>query len=322
MNESLWVYSENGDLLLELLGKGRELANKLGISLASVILGHGLTGCGPEYVEYGADYVYVVDHPALARFNAEAYTDALTWLVEKYKPDALLIGGSKRGLELAARTAARLGVGCITGVNSIEVDVEKRLLLMRRLAYGGVAVSLESCKFKPQMATVAPRAFEKATKVAGRVGKVIQEEVKIKEAPVELIDVKRKEVVAVRIEDATVIVAGGRGIKSKEDFSILEDLAKLLGGQVGCTRPIAFDLKWFPEWIGLSGKTVKPQLYIACGISGAIQHVAGIRDSKVIVAIDRNPDAPIFSAADYGVVGDLYQVVPELTKALKELLRK
>ncbi|MCX8205125.1 MAG: electron transfer flavoprotein subunit alpha/FixB family protein [Candidatus Nezhaarchaeota archaeon] len=314
---SLWTYSESLELAVELLGKGRELANKLGVELAALVLGHNVGPRVEELAYYGADKVYFVDHPNLATPTAELYANTLAALANKYGPDAVLIGATKRGNELAARLAAMLGVGCVTNCTGVDVDRDAKLLLLSRLAYGGTAISTQRCKAKPQIATVPPRTFERAVKV-GKRSEVVKVDVEVGEPRVKVLELKKKEFKGARLEEADVVVVAGRGVKKKEDVAMLEELAKLLGGVVGYTRPLAFDLKWATQWVGMSGVTIKPRLYVGVGVSGAIQHVAGIRDSKVIVAINTDADAPIFKAADYGVVGDLYAVVPELVKKIKE----
>jgi len=317
-HRGVWVFSENRDLMLELLGKGSELANKLRAELAAVLLGCNVKSWAKELIGYGANKVYVVDHPLLKAFRAEPYASALTHLAQQYKPEVLLIGSTKRGKELASRVATRLETGCVPDCIQLGVD-EKGELWMSRVVYGGNAIATEVCRTKPQIATVPPRVFEKPEYKEGE-GEVIEAQFKLEEPRTEVVEVKEIEAARVKIEEARVVVAGGRGVQKKEDFQILEELAQVLGGQVGYTRPLAEDRKWFTEWIGLSGHKVKPALYIACGISGVIQHVAGIRDSQIIVGINEDPEAPIFEVADYRVVGDLYEVVPALSAALKKLL--
>ena len=314
---SIWVYSENMDVALELLSKGRELAGQLGVELAAVVLGHNVADKAEELAYHGPDKVYLVDHPNLATITPESYTSALASLVKKYSPDAILIGATKRGNELAARLAARLSVGCVTNCTGVSVDPETKKLLLNRLVYGGTAISTQRCKLKPQIATIPPRTFEKAPKT-DRKAQVVKEEVDVEPPKVKVLEFKPREIRGARLEEAEVVVVAGRGVKKREDVAMLEELASLLGGVVGYTRPLAYDLKWADQWVGMSGVVVRPKLYIGVGVSGAIQHVAGIRDSKIIVAINSDPDAPIFKVADYGIVGDLYAVVPELIKALKE----
>lgn len=317
-HRGVWVFSENRDLMLELLGKGSELANKLQAELAAVLLGYNVKGQANELIDYGANKVYVVDHPLLKSLYAEPYISALTSLVERYKPEILLMGSTKRGKELASRLATRLETGCVPDCTRLWID-EKGMLLMDRVVYGGNAVATEVCRVKPQIATVPPRVFERLEREE-RKGEVIEVEVEIEEPRTEILETKEIEAAKVKLEEAKVIVACGRGVEKKEDCEMLEKLAEELGGLVGYTRPLCEDRKWFTEWIGLSGHKVKPDLYIACGISGVIQHIAGIRDSQIIVGINKDPEAPIFEVADYIVVGDLYEVVPALSAALKKLL--
>ncbi|MDH5438854.1 MAG: electron transfer flavoprotein subunit alpha/FixB family protein, partial [Candidatus Bathyarchaeota archaeon] len=247
----------------------------------------------------------------------DPYTSALTSLVNQHKPEILLIGATRRGKELASRLATRLETGCVSDCTELWID-EKGRLLMNRVVYGGNAVATEICRTKPQIATVPPRTFEKLESKE-RKGEVVKVDVKVEEPRTEILETKEIEAAKVKLEEAKAIVACGRGIEKKEDVRIVEELAEVLGGLVGYTRPLCEDRKWYTEWIGLSGHKVKPDLYIACGISGVIQHIAGIRDSKIIVAINKDPEAPIFEIADYMIVGDIYEVVPALSAALKKL---
>jgi len=318
--KGVMVFSEDFEILLELLSKGRELADKLQTELSAVLIGHNIEDeRGKELIKCGADKVYVVDNPLLEQFNVEPYTDVLSKLASDYKPEIILIGATKRGKELAPRLATRLNTGCMTECSKLDIDEEGRLVV-NRLVYGGSSIAIEVSRVKPQIATVPPHVFEKPAP-SDRTGEVVKVEVDVKEPKTKVVERRKKEIVGVRLEEAPIIIAGGRGLRSKEDFKLLEELAKVLGGQVGCTRPIAADYGWFTNWIGISGVKIKPKLYIAVGISGAIQHTAGIMDSKIIVAINKDEEAPIFKAADYGIVGDLYKVVPALTEAFKKLLK-
>jgi electron transfer flavoprotein alpha subunit len=315
-SKSVWVFSEKHDLALEILGKAREIADKLHTELAAVLIGFNVQARADEMIKYGADKVYMVDNQLLERFQIEAYLGVLHDLAINYKPEIVLIGSTRNGRSLAARLATRLGAGCVPECSGLSVD-EQRGLVGERITYGGNAVAKITFKNKPQIATVPARTFEKP-EPKDHSGQVIKLDVKVVEPKTAVIDVKPLETSNVRIEDAEVIVSGGRGLEKKEDTALLNDLASVLGGVVGNSRPLAEDRKWFTEWVGLSGHKVKPKLYIACGISGVIQHVAGIRDAKVIVAINKDEQAPIFEVADYGVVGNLYEILP----ALKEALRK
>lgn len=317
--KGVWVFSEKYDLTLEMLGKGREIADKLQTELASVFAGYDVQEKASELIKYGADKVYLIDNPALEHFQAEAYLSILHNLTANYKPDILLIGSTKNGKSLAARLATRLEKGCIPDCARLSIDKNRRLI-GERITYGGNAVAKVTFRSKPQIATIPARAFEKL-EPQDRSGEVIKLDVKIEEPKTEVVETKPLETSSVNIEEAEVIISCGRGLEKKEDKALLEELAKILNGQVGNSRPLAEDRKWFTEWVGLSGHKVKPKLYIACGISGVIQHVAGIRDSKMIVAINTDPEAPIFEVADYGVVGDLYEILPALTEALRKHLQ-
>ena len=317
----VWVYSEKKDLMVEMMGKGSELAGKLQAQLSAVLLGHEVKGLANELMGYGADKVYLVDNPGLKSLSTEPRLTALTSLVARHKPEIILIGSTRRGREIASRLATRLEIGCVPDCTQLSLD-ERGRLVTERMVYGGNATVTQVFQTKPQIACVPPRAFERP-QFKEREGEIIEESVSQLELPrIETVEVKPVETAAVKIEEAKVVVVGGRGMEKKEDFKILEELCQTVGGQVGYTRPLAEDRKWFSgDWIGLSGHKIKPALYIGCGISGVIQHVAGIRDSQVIVAINKDPEAPIFEVADYIVVGDLYEVVPALSSALKKLLK-
>ena len=317
--KGVWVFSENKDLTLELLGKGNELADKLQTELAAVLLGQNVENQANELIGFGADRVYMVDNPQFKNLHAESYVSALTSLAKQYEPDVLLIGSTKRGKEVASRVATRLETGCVPDCTHLSIDENKRLL-MGRMVYGGNAVATHFSRAKPQIATVPPRAFEKL-EYKERKGEIIKVDVELEQPRTEVVEVKEIEAAKVKIEEAKVVVAGGRGVEKKEDFKILDELAEVLGGQVAYTRPLCEDRKWFTDWVGLSGNKIKPALYIGCGISGVIQHVAGIRDSQIIVAINKDPEAPIFEVADYMIEGDLYEIVPALSAALKKLLK-
>jgi len=317
----VWVYSENKDLMTEMLGKGSELAGKLQTQLSAILLGHEVKGLADELIGHGADKVYLVDNPVLRSLSTEPRLSALTSLVARHKPEIILVGSTRRGRELASRLATRLETGCVPDCTQLSLD-EQRRLVTERMVYGGNATVTQVFQVKPQIVCVPLRAFEKP-QFREKKGEIIEESAAQLEQPrIETVEVKPVETAAVKIEEARVVVVGGRGIEKKEDFKILEELSQTLGGQVGYTRPLAEDRKWFSgDWIGLSGHKIKPALYIGCGISGVIQHVAGIRDSQVIVAINKDAEAPIFEVADYIVVGDLYEIVPVLSSALKKLLR-
>jgi electron transfer flavoprotein alpha subunit len=318
-HKGVWVYSESNDLAMEMLGKGRELADKLQTELAAIVIGNNVQDKANDLAKYGADKVHVADNASLERFQAESYLAILQNLATTYRPEIVMIGSTRNGKPLAARLATKLETGCVPDCTRLSVD-ENRRLIGERITYGGNAIARITFKTKPQIVTVPSRAFEKP-ETKDHHGQVVKHEFKVEQPRTEVVDRKPLEMSSVRIEEAQYIVSGGRGIERKDDIALLEALAKVLNGQVGCSRPLVEDRKWFTDWIGLSGHKVKPKLYIAVGVSGVIQHVAGIRDSKVIVAINKDPEAPIFEVSDYGVVGNLYEVVPALTDALKKALQ-
>jgi len=318
-HRGVWAYSENRNLMLELIGKGNELASKLQTQLTAVMLGHDVKDKAKELIGYGAHKVITVDDGQLKEFHVEPYLSALIQLTEQHKPELFLIGSTKRGKELAARLAARLNAGCVPDCLELEVD-EQGKVLAKRIVYGGNAMVTQVFRTKPQIVTIPRGKFEKPKYAEESKGEVVNVSIQLEVPKTEIVEVKPIAIAETRIEEAEVVIGGGRGLEKKEDFKILDELAQILGGQVGYTRPLAEDRKWFTEWVGLSGHTIKPKLYIACGISGVIQHVAGIRDSKTIVAINKDPEAPILEMADYIVVGDLYEIVPALSAVLKKIL--
>lgn len=309
------IYSEDKDLELQLLSIGRELADKIDAELAALILGSGID-CAEEFVEYGADRVVAVDEPGLSQFIVEPYRAAVLEAVSVVEPEMLLIGATKRGKELAARVAAALDTGCMT--ECIELDVDERgRLTAKRLTYGGSTIATEVSNKKPYMATVPTRAFKKL-KPSSRTGEVVKLDMEVPIPRVMVVERRKKARGDLGLEEAPVIVSAGRGFRGREDLRLLEELAEVLGAKIGCTRPVAADLGWMEEWIGISGHKVAPKLYVACGISGTIQHAAGIRDAQIIVSINNQEGANIHELSDYSIVGDLYTVLPALTNALRE----
>jgi electron transfer flavoprotein alpha subunit len=272
-------------------------------------------------VQHGADKVFLISDPALTTFQVDGYTDALTALVNEHKPDVLLIGATRSGLELAPRLAERLKTGCVTETTRLELDAEKKFVLMERVTYGGNLVETHISRSRPQIATIARGLFSPIPADPSRKGEIVKVEPKIKPSNTKVLETKPKTAKGVKLADASIIVSFGRGVRKKEDLAIIEQFAQAVGGAVGCSRPIAEDLHWLPveQYVGLSGQKVNPKVYFACGISGQIQHLTGIRGSKIIVAINNDPKAPIFEFSDYCVVGDLYQVIPALSNAVKEL---
>ncbi|MGA2783618.1 MAG: electron transfer flavoprotein subunit alpha/FixB family protein [Candidatus Bathyarchaeia archaeon] len=318
-NRGVWIFSEVSQLAFELLGKGSLLAKALRSELVAISIGSAEGN--EDYVKHGADRVLTAADPALANFHVDTYADALSELATEHKPDVIMIGATRNGLELAPRLAERLKVGCVTEATRIELDADKKYLLMDRLTLGGNLVETHVSKVKPQIATVARGLFSSLPADGSRKGQVVKVEPKIKAPSTKLLEKKPKEAKGVRLADASVIVSFGRGIRKKEDIAMVEKLADAVGGVIGCSRPIAEDLGWLSEeqYIGLSGQKVSPRLYFACGISGQIQHLTGVRNSKIIISINNEPKAPIFEFTDYGIVADLYQILPVLTETIKQL---
>lgn len=315
---SVLVYSEDRELAYQLLAKGGELANKLGAELCAVEIGSGVTDAD-GLVKQGAEKVYVVEDPGLAHFEVETYMSAVMVATEAASPEILLMGATKRGKELAARVAAALETGCMTECFDLDVDEDGRLLA-ERLTYGGSTIASQVSSRRPHLATVPARVFKKL-EPSPREGDVIKLDVDVPESRVKVLERREKAKGDTGLVDAPVIVSAGRGFKEKEDLRLLEELADVLGAKMGCTRPIAADLGWMEDWVGISGFKVAPRLYVACGISGTIQHAAGIRDSQIIVSVNNQEGANIHEISDYSVVGDLYEVLPALTRALKEKLK-
>lgn len=314
-------YGKITPVVYELIGKGRELADKLGEKLSCVVLGENMGGQAEELISYGVDKVYLYDDPALGIFRDDPYVDLIVDLVRKVKPNIFLIGATFIGRSIAPRIASQLKTGLTADCTGLEIDSESRLLLQTRPAFGGNIMATIICRnHRPQMATVRYKIMKRAEKVPGHKGEVINmmfNREKIRDR----VKVKGffKEEVGVSITDAEIIVSGGRGLGGPEGFKLLKELADLLGGAVGASRT-AVDEGWisYAHQVGLSGKTVRPRLYIACGISGSVQHLAGMGGSDIIVAINKDPSAPIFKVADIGLVGDLYEVVPEIIKKIRE----
>lgn len=311
----LLVYSDDKKLALELLSKAHELAHELHKKVIAVTIGH--EEFAKEYLEHGADIVIVAE-TSQHQFKAEEYTSILQTILKDHGNEIILIGSNKNGKELAARLAAKLDAGCV--MDCTKVYLHDKKLTTERIVYSGNAIAVEQFTAAPQILTIPPKVFDPLPKNEQHKGEIIKKKIDPEPSPSKILKIQEMKSEGVNVEDAEIIVSCGRGFKKKEDVKLVSDLADVLKGRtVGCSRPIAADLKWLSEdhWIGLSGHKVKPKLYIACGISGQIQHIAGMRDSGVIVAINKDPEALIFKSADYGIVGDLYEVLPKLTSAIK-----
>ncbi len=300
----------------ELLGKGRELVDKLGGALSSVILGSQVDNAAAELIYRGADRVYVFDSEIFADFDLLNYKHNIVQLLRKIEPEIFLLGATHWGRSLGARIAAALGTGLTADCTGLDIDRSGNFVQIRPAFSGNVLASIRT-RTRPQMATVRYKIMKSLKRDTGRKGEIIKKEAELVPS---LISIAHKEKTSdINIAEAEMIVSGGAGLRKAEDFSLLSDLAGLLGATVGSSRP-PVDSGWIgrAHQVGFSGNTVKPRIYLACGISGSPQHMAGMRESDVIIAINTDPSAPIFRIADYGIVGDLYTVVPRLIKSIKE----
>ena len=327
------VDNQISNIAYELLGKAKDLAADLETEVTAVLVGSDVKGLADSLAEYGADRVIVVDDPELKEYRTEPYTDALASVIEKYKPDVFLIGATAIGRDLGPRVCARIHTGLTADCTQLDIgdfplvaipgrEQKHKQLLMTRPAFGGNTIATIACPdFRPQMATVRPGVMQKKDKIKGAKANI--EEFNPGFTPnknyVEILEIVKAVSDVVDIQDAKILVSGGRGVGSPENFKILEELAAAVGGQVSCSRAVV-DSGWKPKelQVGQTGKTVRPHVYFAIGISGAIQHVAGMEESDIIIAINKDETAPIFDVADYGVVGDLNKIVPDLTKKILE----
>lgn len=326
------VDNEISSIAFELLGKAKDLAKDLNTDVTAVLLGSGVKDLADKLAEYGADKVIVVDDPELKVYRTEPYAHALASVINKYKPEIVLVGATAIGRDLGPRVSARVATGLTADCTVLEIgdfplqaipgqEQKHNQLLMTRPAFGGNTIATIACPDnRPQMATVRAGVMQKIEPIKG--AKAVVEEYNPGFTPnnkyVEILDVVKAVTDTVDIMDAKILVSGGRGVGSPENFKILEDLAEVLGGTVSCSRAVV-DSGWKPKdlQVGQTGKTVRPNVYFAIGISGAIQHVAGMEESDIIIAINKDADAPIFDVADYGIVGDLNKIVPKLTESLK-----
>jgi len=299
----------------ELLGKGKEIADRLGVELSSVLLGHQMEEEAKELIYHGADKVFFYDHPVFKDFDLLNYKHNIARLVREVKPEIFLFGATRLGRSLGPRVAVALDTGLTADCTGLDLDEDGNLIQIRPAFTGNILAHIKTAT-RPQMSTIRYKVMQKKARDANRRGEIIKKDAEL--VPSRLTIKKKEELGVVNIAEADVIVSGGRGLKKAEDFGILAALAELLGGVVGSSRPLVDD-GWIGKehQVGFSGNTVKPKLYVACGISGSPQHLAGMRDSDVIVAINSDPSAPIFKLADYGIVGDLYEVVPRLTNEIK-----
>ena len=326
--KDVWVFGEqkNGEaanVSLELLGEGRKLADQLGVKLAAVLLGQNMEAAAKTLISYGADDVYMVDHPMLNNFNDESYSDIFVQLINKYKPEIVLLGATTYGRSLAPRVSSRLNTGLTADCTKLEIDTEKRLLLQTRPAFGGNLMATIICpNHRPQMSTVRPKVMKALEPDSARNGEIIRPDVVMPDdVKVKVLDIVTTLCETVNLTEADIIVSGGRGMADPKNFVLVEELAGVLGGAVGATRATV-DAGWvdYSHQVGQTGKTVGPKVYFACGISGAVQHLAGMSSSDTIIAINKDPEAPIFKIATIGIVGDVLEVLPALISEFKKRL--
>ena len=338
----VYIFAEQVDgkvsnIAYELIGEGKNLAEKLNTEVTAVLIGSGVKGEAEKLGAYGADRVILVDDPELKDYRTEPYTHALSEVINKFKPEIVLIGATAIGRDLGPSTSARVETGLTADCTQLEIgnfpltvpagkeDTQKHnQLLMTRPAFGGNTIATIACpNNRPQMATVRPGVMQKRAKEDGRAFELVEFNPGFKpnDRYVDILEVVKKIGDTVDIMNAKILVSGGRGVGSAENFKILDELAEVLGGEVSCSRAVV-DAGWKPQalQVGQTGKTVRPQIYFAIGISGAIQHLAGMEDSDLIIAINKDEDAPIFDVADIGLVGDLNLIVPAFTKQLSAYL--
>lgn len=306
---------------IELLGEARRLAAQLGEDVVAVLMGSGVSGLTDMLCQYGADKVLVVDHPVLEHYTTEPYAKAMTHVIRTYDPNIVLFGATSIGRDLAPRVAGRVHTGLTADCTSLAIEEESKLLLMTRPAFGGNIMATIVCKdYRPQMATVRPGVMPLPAREAGRTGAVelVDAGLSMADQNVEILEIRKNEKKQVDITETKVLVSGGRGVGGPEGYQPLRELADALGGEVSASR-VGVDSGWVEKdrQVGQTGKTVRPDLYIACGISGAIQHQAGMENSEYIVAINVDESAPMMKLADLGIVGDLSVIVPKLTEAIK-----
>lgn len=326
--QGIWVFAEQKEgaiapVVLELLGKGRELADQMEAELSAVLFGSGVEDMESELIAFGADQVITVDDPELQHFRDERYARALAELAQKYKPAVILAGATVTGRSFIPRVAVQIHTGLTADCTGLEYDAESANLLQTRPAFGGnIMATIITSNHRPQMATVRHKVMNPLPRDAARSGVIIRETVDFDfdEELSSWLGFEKEQTSLINITEANIIVSGGRGLKDAKNFALLEELALALGGAVGASRA-AVDAEWIPysHQVGQTGKTVKPTIYIAAGISGAIQHLAGMSSADYIIAINKDPDAPIFKVADLGIVGDLFEIIPLLTKRVKEL---
>ena len=339
--KGVYVFAQQEDnelsgIAFELLGKAKELAKDLNTDVTAMLLGSDVKGLVDQLAEYGADKVIVVDDPELKNYRTEPYAHAVASIINEYKPEIVLVGATAIGRDLGPRVSARVATGLTADCTVLEIgdfpinpipgkEQKHNQLLMTRPAFGGNTIATIACPDnRPQMATVRPGVMQKIDPIAGAKAEVIEYNPGFtpNNKYVEILDIVKEVSDTVDIMEAKILVSGGRGVGSAENFKMLQDLADVIGGTVSCSRAVV-DNGWMPKelQVGQTGKTVRPNVYFAIGISGAIQHTAGMEESDIIIAINKDETAPIFDVADYGIVGDLNKIVPKLTEALKAVVK-
>jgi len=327
--KDVWVIAEQkkGEIqsvTYELLGKGQELAEKLDVDLCAVLLGSKIQSKCNELIWRGAKKVYLVEAPELELYQNEPYANIISELINQHKPEIVLCGATSIGRSLVSRVAVKIDAGLTADCTGLDIDEERRLLLQTRPAFGGNIMATIICpNHRPQMSTVRHKVMKEAEVDKSIKGEIVKQDFdkKMLSSKTKVIDVVEEEGQGVNLAEADIIITGGRGLGKPESFALLEELAEVMGGAVGASRA-AVDSDWiaYSHQVGQTGKTVCPKIYISCGISGQIQHLAGMSSADIIIAINKDPDAPIFEVANYGIVGDLFDVLPALTKKLKEVL--
>ncbi|MCF7872951.1 MAG: FAD-binding protein [Candidatus Omnitrophica bacterium] len=330
-HKGVWVFAESSEgvitsVAFELLNKARQLADDLDTEVAAILLGEGVEKQAEELIQRGADKVYLVESKDLKHYIAENYTAKIVELIKKYKPQILLAGATTTGRSLVSRVAVKCYTGLTADCTGLEIDKDKKILIQTRPAFGGnIMAQIISPNFRPQMATVRHKVMPEAKPDPSRKGEIIKEPFDSNNVDkrIKFLDFVKEDVSTVNLAEADIIVSGGRGLGGPENFKIIEELAKDLDAAIGSSRACV-DAGWIPysHQVGQTGRTVCPKIYIACGISGQIQHLVGMQSSDLIIAINKDPDAPIFKVADYGIVGDLFKVIPLFTKQLKEVLNR
>jgi len=325
--KDVWVYAEQRQgiitsVVFELLGEGRKIANETNSKLCAFLIGDHVDSLAKELIENGAQKVYIAQSPLLEKYTTDGYTKALADAINQYKPEIVLYGATHIGRDLAPRVAARVNTGLTADCTKLEIDPEEKKLMQTRPAFGGNLMATIICpNHRPQMSTVRPGVMDKAVRNPDNQGEIIKVALQLDASDIKTTVTKivKHKKAMVSLTDAEYIISGGKGLGSPDGFKMLHELADVLDGTVGASRA-AVDAGWIDHMnqVGQTGTTVKPKIYFACGISGAIQHLAGMSESDIIIAINKNPMAPIFEVADYGIVGDLNEVVPMLIETFKE----